>query len=573
MILLILSFVAGVLTVLAPCVLPLLPVIVGGSLSGAADRKKAVTISASLGLSVILFTFILKASTAAISIPQETWSYVSGGIIVLFGLASLFPGAWERIPGMARLAGRSNGLLGAGYRKKSFWGDVIIGASLGPVFSTCSPTYFVILATVLPQSFLLGTIDLLAYAAGLSIMLLLIAFLGQKIVGRLGGISDTHGIFRRSLGGLFILLGIAIVFGADRKFEAYLLDGRIFDITRVEQKLLSLNSSQPGGTPSLTGADIRTAAATTSPLFQASHGPKAPELADPSGFINTDGKPITLSQFKGKNVVLLDVWTYSCINCQRTLPYVIEWSKKYKDKGLVVIGLHTPEFAFEKVQKNVEDAVKRLGIPYPVVMDNDYATWNAYGNQYWPRKYLINENGEIIYDHIGEGNYDETELAIQDALSELNKSKVSDPVNVPAGAISFDPAQVQSPETYFGASRNGYLANGAQGSVGVQTLSVPARIESNALYLGGRWNFAPEYAATAGPAKIIFTYSAKNVYMVASAGVPVEVTILKDGVKQKSATIGENRLYTIIEGDSYGTHTLEIDVPSGGLQAFTFTFG
>jgi thiol-disulfide isomerase/thioredoxin len=145
----------------------------------------------------------------------------------------------------------------------------------------------------------------------------------------------------------------------------------------------------------------------------------APDISTPDGFINTDGKPITLAELRGKKVVLVSFWTFSCINCKRTLPYLNEWYSKYKDQGLEIVSIHTPEFAFEKVLKNVEDAVKVQGIQYPVVLDNDFSTWQAYGNQYWPRKYLLNKDGYIIYDHIGEGAYEETENRIKQALEEL----------------------------------------------------------------------------------------------------------------------------------------------------------
>ncbi len=619
MILFILSFVAGVLTILAPCTLPLLPVIVGSSVSGSSDPNdkkgnysKAFTIAASLGISIILFTFVLKVSTLFINIPQTVWEVVSGVIIVIFGLVGLFPTIWEKVPFISAMNRSSNKMLAEGYKKKSFWGDVIIGASLGPVFSTCSPTYFVILATVLPQSFLLGLVDLIAYAVGLSGMLLLVAFLGQKLVNRIGTLSDSNGLFKRGLGALFIIIGLLVMFGVDKIIEAKLLSSGLFDITRVEQSLLSFNDkSNSGGGPSnditfnqdATTSDplindqsmsSTTASSTndqstvvptkpaTSVIKTQSHGPKAPELVSPNGYINTGGQPITISQFKGKKVILLDIWTYSCINCQRTLPYVEAWYEKYKDMGLEVIGLHTPEFAFEKVQKNVEDAVKRLGITYPVVLDNEYQTWNAYGNQYWPRKYLINENGEIIYNHIGEGEYDITEKEIQKALAELNGGgNVPTGTTVPTNAISYTSDKVGSPETYFGSGRNVFLANGTPQQAGTQTLTFPDKssMVSNKLYLEGTWNFTQEYAQNTGSAKVMFKYNTKNVYFVASSDKSqdsnkvVTVTVLKDGVKVNTVSISENKLYTLIEGSDYGEHTLELDIEGGGLDAFTFTFG
>ena len=234
---LVISFLAGMLTVLAPCILPLLPVVIG---AGASGRSKATPyiVIASLGVSIILFTFLLKVSTAFISIPPSFWTYLSGGILVGFGIILLFPSLWERIPGMAKLSGKSNKLVGTGYQKKTIWGDMIIGVALGPVFSTCSPTYFVILATVLPASFLLGTVYLLAYVFGLSLVLLLISLLGQKFADRLTKFSGARSGVKVVLGILFVIVGLLVMSGLDKKIQIKILDNGYFDITKVEQKLL-----------------------------------------------------------------------------------------------------------------------------------------------------------------------------------------------------------------------------------------------------------------------------------------------------------------------------------------------
>ena len=231
------AFIAGVLTVLAPCILPLLPVVIGSSASGRSKATPYIVV-ASLGASIILFTFLLKVSTALITIPQVFWTYVSGSILTFFGLTLLFPGIWESIPGLSKMTVRSNKLLGSGHKKKSFWGDVIVGAALGPVFSTCSPTYFVILASVLPVNFALGTLYILAYVAGLSLVLLLIAILGERFASRLSGFSDPKGWLKKSLGVLFVVLGLMIVFGLDKKLETKLINNGYFDVTKVEQGLL-----------------------------------------------------------------------------------------------------------------------------------------------------------------------------------------------------------------------------------------------------------------------------------------------------------------------------------------------
>jgi len=238
MTLLLISFVAGLLTVLAPCVLPLLPVIIGSSV-GARSKATPYIVIGSLALSILVFTYLLKASTAFIDIPPYVWGYLSGGILFGFGLTLLFPTLWEHLPFVSKGGVGANKLLGVGYQKKSIWGDVLMGAALGPVFSTCSPTYFVILATVLPASFLLGTVYLLAYLLGLVIVLILIALLGQRITARLSGASDSRGWFKRALGALFILLGILIVTGNDKRVESWVLDRGIFDgVLKLEQGLL-----------------------------------------------------------------------------------------------------------------------------------------------------------------------------------------------------------------------------------------------------------------------------------------------------------------------------------------------
>jgi len=234
---LVVSFLAGVLTVLAPCVLPLLPVVVGSSAS-TRNRSTPYIVVGSLAISVILFTYLLKVSTAFITVPPQVWTYLSGGIIALFGITLLFPALWERVPGLAKLSSRSNKMMGAGFQKKSFWGDVLIGAALGPVFSTCSPTYFVILASVLPVSFALGTAYILTYVLGLSLILLLIAFLGQGFADRLSEVSDSRGYLKRGIGVLFVVLGFLIATGYEKWLEVKILDSGYFNVTNIEQYLL-----------------------------------------------------------------------------------------------------------------------------------------------------------------------------------------------------------------------------------------------------------------------------------------------------------------------------------------------
>jgi len=371
----------------------------------------------------------------------------------------------------------------------------------------------------------------------------------------------------------------------------------------VLQTIAESSSSVPSGSGSPGGNGTTTVVTSTGPTpaqFLASRAPivqkeeaeyqAAPEITDPSGFVNT--APFKLSDFVGKKVVLLDFWTYSCINCIRTIPYLNAWYQKYKDQGLVIVGIHTPEFDFEHDINNVRAAVQKFGIQYPVVLDNNMGTWNAYGNLYWPHEYLINIDGFIVHDHIGEGDYDATEAAIQSALAEratalgTSTSAMPTGATVPTDTISINYNMVASPETYFGSARNQYLANGAQLTPGVQTLMIPASTQPNSLYLGGTWDFEDQFATNqSSNADIVFEYDAKNVYMVASADQPVAVQVLRDGkslgaaagadvsATSSMATIQANRLYDLIQGSDYGYHTIEIIIKNPGLHAFTFTFG
>lgn len=245
MFLLLVSFIAGILTVLAPCVLPVLPVIVGGSVQGGTKRNPYL-ITASLAASIVIFTLLLKFSTAFINIPQSVWSSVSGGIIILFGFVSLFPMQWQKIGFKLGFGRKSDELLAESAEVKTHWGDVLIGLALGPVFSSCSPTYFLILATVLPASLLLGTVYLIAYALGLSVTLLAIALLGQKFIKRAKWAANPTGWFRKSLGLLFVFVGVTIMFGYDKKLESYLIERGYRPQLRFEEKLLEQSQLEDG---------------------------------------------------------------------------------------------------------------------------------------------------------------------------------------------------------------------------------------------------------------------------------------------------------------------------------------
>jgi thiol-disulfide isomerase/thioredoxin len=368
----------------------------------------------------------------------------------------------------------------------------------------------------------------------------------------------------------------------------------VVSIYYLESQKVSLPSS-PSSAASITIATSTPHTADYATL--AKQYPAAKELVSPDGYINTgtnaDGsaKPITIQSLVGKKVVLLDFWTYSCINCQRTIPYLNAWYGKYKDLGLEIIGVQSPEFNFEKVLGNVQAAVTKFGMKYPVVLDNEMGTWNAYGNEYWPEEYMIDINGLVVDRNIGEGNYAQTEHTIQKLLQERS-DVLGLGLKIPTDLVGVNPVAIEasSPETYFGSGRNQYLANGAQATPGVQNLSITddGNVQLNALYLGGAWNFQDQYAQSqSADATIVYNYDAQHVYLVAAsadASKNISITVMRDGKPlttdrgadvdaQGNATINQSRLYDLIDQPSMGAHTLEIIVHNPGLQAYTFTFG
>ncbi len=572
------SFIAGVLTILAPCVLPLLPVIVGSSLESG-SRKRALTIAVSLAVTVVVFTLILKASTALINIPASFWSYLSGGILLFLGITMVWPNVWYRIPGVGKLSQASNRAVGTGSLKKSFWGDVVVGAALGPVFSTCSPTYFIILATVLPVSFGLGIVYLSAYALGLALALFCISLVGQSMLNKIADKVSDGSVFKKVIGGIIILVAVLIITGVDKKIETYLVS-RGIGVTTLEENLLQKSTNKEKDTNELT------------PSISRMNSDRKilgrwQEIVDPGGFVNTGGKSIKLADYIGKDIILLDIMTYSCINCIRTFPYLKSWDEKYREKGLRMIGIHTPEFAFEHKQENVEKAMKQYGLTFPIVLDNSYGTWNAYNNNYWPRKYIIDLNGNIVYDHIGEGGYDETESMIRELLTERN-TILKTGSNVDAVDIGIQTAGSQSeptnpntstnfsnisPETYLGSDRSEY-EHKENGDLPLHRYRVT------------NWKQKPEYIETdRRKSSLEYHFRSPAVYLVAESlpasmaeimidGKPLDANNAGKDTKDSQIIFGESKLYQIYKNDNdTNDHVLTLywnGATPARLYAFTF---
>ena len=293
------------------------------------------------------------------------------------------------------------------------------------------------------------------------------------------------------------------------------------------------------------------------------HGHRsAPELSGISAWLNSP--PLTVEGLRGK-VVLVQFWTYSCINCLRTLPYVSKWHEQYKDKGLVVVGVHTPEFAFEKERANVETAIKRLGIHYPVAQDNQYKTWRAFGNQYWPAAYLIDRSGTIVATQFGEGGYQQMENAIARLVGEaMPAAQTADP----------DLSAVTTPELYFGSEKNdGAIVETQEAAHGERTYALPDNVPPNRFALSGLWNVTDDRATSSADGdEILLRFNAPKVNLVASSLSPQTLSVVVDGAPQPPVTVDGSRLYSLYSGTS-GEHVLRLKVPKAGLSAYTFTFG
>jgi cytochrome c biogenesis protein CcdA/thiol-disulfide isomerase/thioredoxin len=573
------SYLSGILTILAPCVLPLLPIIIGSSVSGS-SKWKPVRITLALAFSIIAFTLLLKVSTALIGIDPFVWKVISGGIVIFFGLITLFPNIWNSISLRLGLSSNSDKLLEKAGEKQGFVGDILMGMALGPVFASCSPTYGLILATVLPVSFAEGLVYLTIYSLGLATVLLGVSILGRKLINKLKFAADPNGWFKKFLGVLFILVGLSVISGFDKKVEQFVLDSGFFDVTTLEQKLLPKKEEMKSKTITLqddsTLKNANVGPKTEKMLNKFMPKPKtipelnqsgevsAPEITGISKWFNSNGE--SLANLKGK-VVLVDFWTYSCINCQRTLPYVTKLYDTYKDKGLVVLGLHAPEFAFEKVPANVQNAIKEAKINYPVGLDNDFGTWNAYSNQFWPASYLIDKEGKIRRTHFGEGGYSETEKAVRFLLDEEDLATVANTVVSDKGTGKYckdGECVMQTPETYLGKVRaNNQLPDNSN----------PNGLKPNNWILGGGWVQGDESAKITNTGSIFMQINAKKVYLVAGSANGGKIKVSLNGKLVNTIDIKENKLYTIINNPEFvinGNMQLEFE---GDIEANAFTFG
>ena len=423
------AFVAGVITSLSPCMLPVLPLILAGSASST-DRRRPYVIIAGLVLSFTVFTLAGGTLLSALGLPEDLLRDLAIAAMLVMAASLLSRRvAWLLERPLLLLTRRRPPTDGNG---------LVLGLSLGLVFVPCAGP---VLAAVsfLSASGEIGLRIVLvtgAYAIGAAIPMLAIAIGGQRLTSGVKLLRTHSASTRMVAGGLLGVGALAIALGLDQKLTAALpAYGTTF------QERLEENSAVRNELRDLTGSGDALAAGT-----QVSNAPRAPEFRGLKDWQNTpDGKPLSIAGLRGK-VVIVDFWTYSCINCLRTLPHLKAWDEAYRRAGLTIVGVHAPEFAFERVSSNVRSAVNRLGVRYPVALDNDFATWRAYSNDYWPAKYLIDKTGRVRYTHFGEGAYGETESWIRRLLGEKAKTRRT-------SVTDETPSDITTPESYLGYAR------------------------------------------------------------------------------------------------------------------------
>jgi cytochrome c biogenesis protein CcdA/thiol-disulfide isomerase/thioredoxin len=538
--LLVIGFLAGVVTAISPCVLPVLPILLAGGAAG--GRRRPYAIIAGLVVSFTVFTLTAAWIIDKLGLPDDFLR--NAALVLLFVVAAtlLVPRLGELLERpFLRLTRRRPAGSGGGF---------LLGLSLGLVFVPCAGPIFSYVAVRAGSEHLNSKAVLLivAYSLGAAVPMLLVALGGRGIASRLRG-----PFVRPALGVVMALAGLAIVFNLDTKAQTALggytntIQGW-FERTDYVQRHLN-----GGGGPKLVSA------ATAAQL--ADYG-RAPDFSHISDWLNTPGdRPLSLASLRGK-VVLVDFWTYSCINCLRTLPHLEAWDRAYRKDGLVVVGVHTPEFAFEHSLSNVREATRRLGVRYPVALDNDYATWNAYSNQYWPAEYLVDRRGHVRRVHFGEGRYDESEQAIRTLLGEAAgpMTRVAD--TTPRDRIS--------PESYLGYERLERSLGDPIQNDQPWPYTLPPTLPQNALAFGGTWTVGRERATAGRNARLRFHFHANDVYLVMAGRGTVRVLV--DGNEARRVRVSGDRLYTLVDSPHLLDAILELRF-APGISAYAFTFG
>ncbi len=569
MLLILLSYLGGVLTILSPCILPVLPFVFARA--GGGFLRSNLPLLAGMAA-----TFALVASAASLGggwvvAANQAGRWAALALMALFALTLLLPGLADRMahPLVAMGARLSQDNRGGG-PGSSF----LLGIATGLLWAPCAGPILGLLLTgaALQGASTQTTLALLAYGAGAATSLALALLVGGRVFAAMKRSLGVGNWLRRILGAAMLAGIAAIALGFDTGVLARLSTA---STAGLEQGLVDRLARQNGqDTPG---------------TAQTQDFPMAPALDGAVQWLNSP--PLNMEQLRGK-VVVVDFWTYSCINCLRSLPYVQAWADKYRDQGLVVIGVHAPEFAFERDPDNVIRATRQLGVTYPVALDNNFAIWKAFSNQYWPAHYFIDAQGRVRHHHFGEGGYDQSEQVIQTLLREAGASNIPSTiaqVQAQGAQLAASTADQRSPETYLGYGRGERFVSGPVTTDAPATYALPRTLSLDNWGLDGEWVIGQENSRAAKPnARLSYRFHARDLHLVLAPGPdgrPVRFRITMDGAAPGDAhgmdsaadgtgTVTEQRLYQLIrQTGPAGEHTFTIEFLDPGAAIYAFTFG
>ncbi|MDE2029483.1 MAG: cytochrome c biogenesis protein DipZ [Alphaproteobacteria bacterium] len=533
----------------SPCILPVLPFILAASSVG--DRKRPFLIIGGFVASFTAFALLSREILAVAGIQQDKIQYAAFALLLLFGLTMVVPPLERRFAALTnKLAGGAEN-FSSGKRAEGIGGGLLVGALIGGVWTPCAGPILAaaILQIIQAQTNIEVVGTLLAFSIGAAVPMLAIALFGQQLAHRIRAFARHATEIRRGMGAVIVL------------FALFGLSG-----FNIGQWVVWPAQASP----------IQTVTANDMPGAKMTNdAPPAPEIAGITHWFNS--KPLTLAQLKGK-VVLVDFWTYSCINCIRTLPYIESWYKKYANDGFVVVGVHAPEFPFEGKPGNVAAAIKKFGITYPVAMDNNFVTWKNYHNEYWPAHYLIDRDGHVVGSHFGEGGYSETEDEIRKLLGLAPTAKAAPDPDV---ASLF-----QTPETYLGYDRARSFADGEVAPDTAHDYRFPATLDRDQWALNGTWTVGGKHITADGKgASLRLHFTAGKVYLVLGSetrhairatlklnGTPIGNNAGKDA-PGGTVTVDRYRLYELVSQPAVKDGILTLTADGPGLQAYAFTFG
>jgi cytochrome c biogenesis protein CcdA/thiol-disulfide isomerase/thioredoxin len=584
MVLLILfGFIAGAATALSPCVLPVLPIALSAGATG--GRRRPLGIVAGLAVSFTFATVALVYVISAFGLPNDLLRKLAIVVLLGFGIVLMVSPLAARLEAwISRFAGRAGVARPDG---DGFWSGTAVGLSLGLLYAPCAgPILAGVITVSASQSFSAGRLAVaLSYGLGSAFVLYFLMLGGRKVVAPL---ARRGAGLQIAMGAVMVVVALAMLQRYDVRFQntiasdlpSFLVNPSegLEDTAAARSALTAIRGSSSHGI----GASVASATA------PAEAGPgsglpvlgPAPEFVGNQRWFNTPGgQPLTLRELRGR-VVLVDFWTYSCINCIRTFPYLEAWNERYRKDGLTIVGVHTPEFPFEREAGNVETAIVENQIRYPVAQDNDQATWNAYGNQYWPAEYFIDARGRVRYVHFGEGEYEQKEEVIHELLAEAGRRVPGRETRVEAIEPS---AAVTTPETYLGAARAERFTN-AMLAPGLHEFSAPASVPADEFAYRGKWRIGLDSATAAGNASLDLDFGARRVYLVLGSpghsrrlrvqmdGHPIAAADAGSDVSDGIVTVTGHRLYDLVDLPRAGRHLLTLE-PEAGVEGYAFTFG